>query len=558
MGKEGEAAWIEAGFSSTESGRLRGRLDLGDGRGAVVDVALDDEIGGPQVYVDRASLHQRLPNVERSGKLCLRPSGVLIDVERPAAVVRDVLERTRSILRHKPEQADFDREFEAYWGDGETRGLLSICDANGPTREIVAARFLRSSTRLGWDDVVLADTHRAIRDWAGRLGLARPHEHAHRDAIFVRLERSFSPPGFGDALSLGDLWRTLATHSTSEDAEVLERLLSRPIRTPTTILISLPTEAGRCLVAAEIPSLPVPHGCRAHTTPLEACWRIAGERAVGRAQVERADAQFLIERVGGDLVLHRRCVAVVGCGAVGGHVAFQLAAMGIGRILLIDPDVLQAANAHRHILGLKYIGHPKVLGLRQALGEHFPHITVDVRSERVEVTLGRERDWLLGAEVVVFALGEPTAERALNAALQGSVPRVHVWLEGGGIGGHVLRCPAGAVGCFECAFERTSDQSLVDVGALGDPRTTLLRSLGGCAGTFTPFGAADASRAATEAAAVVSDALLGDLHPVRRSWRGEKLATGAVLTPRGAALQPGTRDNYNFTNSTCRICSPTL
>jgi hypothetical protein len=61
--------------------------------------------------------------------------------------------------------------------------------------------------------------------------------------------------------------------------------------------------------------------------------------------------QALVVRGPGQEILRRARVAVVGVGGGGSHVVQQLAHLGVGEILVIDPDCVERANRHR-LVGL--------------------------------------------------------------------------------------------------------------------------------------------------------------------------------------------------------------
>src|SRR6266567_2964839 len=50
------------------------------------------------------------------------------------------------------------------------------------------------------------------------------------------------------------------------------------------------------------------------------------------------------------LTLFRSRVAVIGCGGLGGYVIEELARLGVGTIIAIDPDVFEEHNLNRQIL----------------------------------------------------------------------------------------------------------------------------------------------------------------------------------------------------------------
>lgn len=68
-------------------------------------------------------------------------------------------------------------------------------------------------------------------------------------------------------------------------------------------------------------------------------------------------------------VMRRSTVAILGVGGVGSFAAESLARTGIGRIILIDKDVVDITNINRQIIALlTTIGQPKVELMRDRIG----------------------------------------------------------------------------------------------------------------------------------------------------------------------------------------------
>src|SRR5690606_1733286 len=65
--------------------------------------------------------------------------------------------------------------------------------------------------------------------------------------------------------------------------------------------------------------------------------------------------------------LANKHVVLVGAGSLGSQVAMQLARAGVGRLTLIDPDILNAENLGRHVLGIDDLGRYKVDAMRDRL-----------------------------------------------------------------------------------------------------------------------------------------------------------------------------------------------
>lgn len=75
--------------------------------------------------------------------------------------------------------------------------------------------------------------------------------------------------------------------------------------------------------------------------------------------------------------LARSHVAVFGVGGVGGHVAEALARTGIGKIDLIDKDVVSESNINRQIIALcSTIGRPKVEVMKERILDINPECEV--------------------------------------------------------------------------------------------------------------------------------------------------------------------------------------
>lgn len=74
----------------------------------------------------------------------------------------------------------------------------------------------------------------------------------------------------------------------------------------------------------------------------------------------------------GQLALKNSKVLIVGAGGLGCPAALYLAAAGIGKIVIMDSDVVELTNLHRQILHHEYnIGEPKVLSAKQTLIRYY-------------------------------------------------------------------------------------------------------------------------------------------------------------------------------------------
>src|SRR4051794_41790466 len=78
-------------------------------------------------------------------------------------------------------------------------------------------------------------------------------------------------------------------------------------------------------------------------------------------------------------------VAVVGAGGLGSPAGLYLAAAGVGRIGIVDDDVVDESNLQRQVLhNTERIGTPKTESAKQTIAALNPDVTVD--EHRVRLT----------------------------------------------------------------------------------------------------------------------------------------------------------------------------
>lgn len=531
----------------------------------------------PRVSVNRADLPRRLAHVEEDGHVCVIPSsGVLLDADRPAALVDEALDRAaRELARGVSGESDDDLQSEwlAYWQPTDAARTYMICRATGPARQIVTARA-NGPAPLGAGVDLLAESGEEARRWAQRLGGAAT---ATGSAFFVPFVSVFPPPDFGIAWSVRDVLTLIDTHSSPADAAALRQFLNATTL-PAIVAMSLPEApagTGRRLIAVRVEKLEkdaakaAANGFRPGHVPMWRRLQVTAGSAVGRLKLERVDGEYMRARGGAAASLAEATVVVVGVGSVGSEIARNLAALGVGQLRLIDADVVGPENVHRHVLGVRQLWRFKASALAEELSALFPHLSIEGVPRRVEDVLMDGRDQLLDADLIVVAVGDETLERRLNRLMAVGPPRVHAWVEPLGVGGHALACAlrdhqrvvGGGAGCYECLFVLDEVLGRVNTAALTAPGQEIRLSLAGCIGTFSPFSALDARRTALEAAELGAAILTGALTEASLlTWRGERTAfeqAGYRLSRRAALIGPAARiivPGHEFARAECTVC----
>lgn len=101
--------------------------------------------------------------------------------------------------------------------------------------------------------------------------------------------------------------------------------------------------------------------------------------------------------------LFASCVAVIGCGGLGGYVLEELARLGVGKIIAIDPDMFEEHNMNRQLLAsIKSLGQPKVDAADERIANINPAVSVTPCWETFGLDNGQRL--LQHADVVVDCL----------------------------------------------------------------------------------------------------------------------------------------------------------
>jgi molybdopterin/thiamine biosynthesis adenylyltransferase len=124
------------------------------------------------------------------------------------------------------------------------------------------------------------------------------------------------------------------------------------------------------------------------------------ERSILPARYQRNRAAL---SVNDQLTLFRSSVAVIGCGGLGGYIVEELARLGVGRIVVIDPDVFEEHNLNRQLFSSPAdLGQAKVQAAAARIGEINPAVTLVPILAALSPENGA--DLLAGCRVVVDAL----------------------------------------------------------------------------------------------------------------------------------------------------------
>ncbi len=103
-------------------------------------------------------------------------------------------------------------------------------------------------------------------------------------------------------------------------------------------------------------------------------------------EITRYARHIIMPEVGmaGQLKLKRARVLAVGTGGLGSAIAIYLTAAGIGKLGLVDSDLVEISNLQRQVLhGTSDLGRSKLASARETLGEINPHVDLETYDTRL-------------------------------------------------------------------------------------------------------------------------------------------------------------------------------
>lgn len=134
-------------------------------------------------------------------------------------------------------------------------------------------------------------------------------------------------------------------------------------------------------------------------------------------EIERYARHLVLAEIGGpgQQALKRASVLVVGAGGVGAPAALYLAAAGIGRLSLIDPDTVALSNLQRQILfAADDLGRPKVQAGAERLRALNAH--VDVRPLNQPITAENAAEIVAAHDLIIDGTDDFAVRLAVSDA----------------------------------------------------------------------------------------------------------------------------------------------
>lgn len=119
----------------------------------------------------------------------------------------------------------------------------------------------------------------------------------------------------------------------------------------------------------------------------------------------RYERQLIMPEIGqiGQSRLSPKTVAIIGCGGLGSLNILYLAAIGIGKLILVDDDIVEESNLNRQLVhNIHDIGEKKVLSAAQKI--HLLNPNVEVKAVDQKLSATNIDAFLKEADIIVDAV----------------------------------------------------------------------------------------------------------------------------------------------------------
>jgi len=108
-------------------------------------------------------------------------------------------------------------------------------------------------------------------------------------------------------------------------------------------------------------------------------------------------------------------IAVAGLGGVGSHAAVSLARMGVGKLLLVDFDIVEPSNLNRQHYSISHLGMYKTRALKNQITGINPYINTQICD--IKIGADNAAEVFSGWPIVIEAFDNPVCKAALIEAL---------------------------------------------------------------------------------------------------------------------------------------------
>lgn len=232
---------------------------------------------------------------------------------------------------------------------------------------------------------------------------------------------------------------------------------------------------------------------------------------------KRADRKLLLTKT----------VNVLGAGALGSEIADIMCKAGIGKINIVDNQLMGIQNSVRHLAGMEYMGQPKAFTVKAIVENHNPFASVKaypLNIKQVEIGLALPEE-----SISISSIADDNTEGYLNEqAVLLNKAVYYVRALRGGKAARIFRVIPGRDACFHCLqLHRQQGTHFIDIPADGEYPT--LRNE--CNNPIRPGSAADLKLISSLSCGLVLEQLSKDSDVNHWVWSTESIQNTPIDTP---------------------------
>lgn len=507
-------------------------------------------VSPPSLRVSPADDHyKKVPHVEADGSLCLFNNGTEFNAGAVEAVLDEVFRRAEKVLG-SPDPEDFYREIQSYWPDLQDglHSLHLIAEIPEDATALTGIQVKRHSY-VGPDGA-------AVDKWVKNWVVTPRSDLGTIKVPVLRLPTPLLPSEY--PVTLADLLALAHQHDASVHSAIAQHC--NVGKGDGLVVITFPYGGKSLVVGARYPachlalSKAIHTGFRKGNVPAGlAISRGRGQLAatrVIRLRTSLGTHEEVHSRGGAGHPFKGKTVVFVGCGSLGGYVAHLFAKAGVGRIHLVDPQLMGWENIGRHVLGAGEVGPAKATELADTLRQQLPHLEITAHAKGWSELWRTRPDVFLNADLVVSTLGHWNEEHDLNVLARratGFPAVLFGWIEPHAVAGHGLLVHPQLGGCLACGSTATG----VFTCAVCAPGTDTMQQGAGCGDFYQPYGVTEMLPSAALIAQLGMDFLKGTVPESElRTWLGpastfvrhglsvhEPWEPAVVATPYGAVYR---------------------
>lgn len=437
-----------------------------------------------------------IPHVNIEGYVCIYDEeSITIDPLQPGQIAKSCLEKVKEVLEkglNGSNHSDFADEFVAYWSeqydakDELSYGLLMLEDV--PAERPVLIKALNIHKPYALYDTILYSDSAAIEQFR-KYFQGKGHATTEWEALYLGEIADLRPPF---SFKNTDLLKLIKAYFPASQKQ-FEKYINKSTDNRLLVFSILSAEELLLFGLRIRPLHKNRRGFRPGMfTSYQSLSTIQINEHVRRVKFDNYTQKRLHNRTDGVQQVKRYSLVIAGLGSIGSNLLPYLTALGVERLLLIDPDRLTLENINRHLLGPGYIGTNKAAGLRNHFKDINPLVEIGIDETSIVRAFQQKAKVLNQFDYLFVAIGKNTIENFLLDALKEQMllkPTFFLWVEPYLMGGHCLFIhPNHTIQISDLYEQNLFKYNIIAASEYLDKNKQLQLREAGCQGSYMPYG----------------------------------------------------------------------